>query len=49
MGVDTVIVDTAGRLQIDKEMMEELARIKENCQARRYPISSGRDDWSRSG
>ena len=29
MGVDTVIVDTAGRLQIDKEMMEELARIKE--------------------
>lgn len=27
--VDTVIVDTAGRLQIDPEMMAELARIKE--------------------
>ena len=29
-GVDTVIIDTAGRLQIDREMMGELARIKEN-------------------
>jgi signal recognition particle subunit SRP54 len=29
LGVDTVIVDTAGRLQIDPEMMGELARIKE--------------------
>ncbi len=29
LGVDTVIVDTAGRLQIDEEMMGELARIKE--------------------
>jgi signal recognition particle subunit SRP54 len=29
LGVDTVIVDTAGRLQIDNEMMGELARIKE--------------------
>jgi signal recognition particle subunit SRP54 len=28
MGVDTVIVDTAGRLQIDEEMMGELAQIK---------------------
>lgn len=27
-GVDTVIVDTAGRLQIDPKMMEELAQIK---------------------
>lgn len=27
--VDTVIVDTAGRLQIDKEMMGELSRIKD--------------------
>lgn len=30
--VDTVIVDTAGRLQIDPEMMGELARIKEAIQ-----------------
>ena len=27
-GYDTVIIDTAGRLQIDKEMMDELVRIK---------------------
>ncbi len=29
LGVDTVIVDTAGRLQIDNDMMGELARIKD--------------------
>ncbi len=28
MGVDTVIIDTAGRLQIDEDMMGELAQIK---------------------
>ena len=28
LGLDTVIIDTAGRLQIDEEMMVELARIK---------------------
>ena len=32
MAVDTVIVDTAGRLQIDSDMMAELARIKETIQ-----------------
>jgi len=32
MGVDTVIVDTAGRLQIDPEMMNELAKIKKTIQ-----------------
>ncbi len=31
-GVDTVIIDTAGRLQIDPEMMAELSRIKETVQ-----------------
>jgi len=31
-GVDTVIIDTAGRLQIDQSMMGELARIKETIQ-----------------
>lgn len=30
LGVDTVIVDTAGRLQIDEDMMGELSRIKES-------------------
>ncbi|WP_019500119.1 signal recognition particle protein [Pseudanabaena sp. PCC 6802] len=28
-GIDTVIVDTAGRLQIDRDMMAELSRIKQ--------------------
>jgi signal recognition particle subunit SRP54 len=32
LGVDTVLIDTAGRLQIDQEMMGELARIKETVQ-----------------
>jgi signal recognition particle subunit SRP54 len=32
MGVDTAIIDTAGRLQIDQDMMGELARIKETVQ-----------------
>lgn len=32
MGVDTVIIDTAGRLQINQDMMGELARIKETVQ-----------------
>jgi signal recognition particle subunit SRP54 len=32
LGVDTIIVDTAGRLQIDQEMMAELARIKQTVQ-----------------
>lgn len=31
-GVNTVIIDTAGRLQIDPEMMAELVRIKETVQ-----------------
>lgn len=30
-GYDTVIIDTAGRLQINEELMEELAEIKKNC------------------
>ena len=32
LGVDTVIIDTAGRLQIDQDMMGELAQIKETVQ-----------------
>jgi signal recognition particle subunit SRP54 len=28
LGVDTVIIDTAGRLQIDESMMDELANVK---------------------
>jgi len=29
-GFNTVIIDTAGRLHIDEEMMEEVARMKGN-------------------
>ncbi len=32
LGVDTVIIDTAGRLQIDQDMMAELAQIKQAVQ-----------------
>lgn len=32
LGVDTIIVDTAGRLQIDRDMMAELGRIKQTVQ-----------------
>lgn len=31
-GIDTVIIDTAGRLQIDESMMAELAQVKETVQ-----------------
>ena len=31
-GTDTIIVDTAGRLHIDKEMMSELSKVKEVLQ-----------------
>lgn len=31
-GINTVIIDTAGRLQIDEDMMAELAQIKETVQ-----------------
>jgi signal recognition particle subunit SRP54 len=31
-GIDTVIIDTAGRLQIDEDMMAELAQIKATVQ-----------------
>jgi len=30
-GLDTVIVDTAGRLQIDEELMDELARVRDGA------------------
>ena len=34
-GFNVLIVDTAGRLQIDEELMEELATIKQRCKASR--------------
>jgi len=38
LGVDTIIVDTAGRLQIDQDMMAELARIKQTVQPHETPL-----------
>ena len=35
-GYDVLIVDTAGRLQIDEELMEELVRIKKRLNLTRY-------------
>ncbi|MEG4811728.1 signal recognition particle protein [Microcoleus sp. F8-D3] len=32
IGIDTIIVDTAGRLQIDQDMMAELGRIKQTVE-----------------
>jgi signal recognition particle subunit SRP54 len=32
LGIDTIIVDTAGRLQIDRDMMAELLRIKQTVE-----------------
>ena len=34
-GLDTVIVDTAGRLQIDEGLMEELARVRDEAKPHR--------------
>ncbi len=45
----TVIVDTAGRLQIDDEMMEELARLKAADQAARDSAGGRRDDRAGRG
>lgn len=35
-GFNVLIVDTAGRLQIDEELMEELARVKKQSNLMRY-------------
>ena len=39
LGVDVVLIDTAGRLQIDQSMMAELAQIKETVQPSPYGAS----------
>ena len=43
-GLDTVIVDTAGRLQIDEELMEELARVRDEAKPHEHPARPRRDD-----
>ena len=44
LGFDTVIVDTAGRLHIDDDLMVELTAIKDVVAARRSAVCRRRDD-----
>ena len=43
-GLDTVIVDTAGRLQIDDELMHELERVRDEVKPHERPARRRRDD-----
>ena len=44
LGIPTVIVDTAGRLQIDEALMRELEQMKAAIRADRDLVRRGRDD-----
>ena len=41
---DVMIVDTAGRLQIDETLMQELENIKQELESSGNPARRGRDD-----
>ena len=41
---DVILVDTAGRLHIDDELMNELSQLKKRAESRRNSIRCGRDD-----
>ena len=41
---DVLIVDTAGRLHIDEEMMAEIQDIQARAQSFRYPVPGGQHD-----
>ena len=43
-GLDTVIVDTAGRLQIDDELMAELERVRDEAKPQNVILVARRDD-----
>ena len=43
-GLDTVIVDTAGRLQIDEELMDELERVRDAAKPTNALLVARRDD-----
>ncbi len=45
-GNDLVIVDTAGRLAVDEQMMNEIAAIKKRHQSGRDLVRSGFNDRS---
>ena len=48
-GLDTVIVDTAGRLQIDEELMDELERVRDEAKPLERAARRRRDDRPGSG
>ena len=48
-GHDALLIDTAGRLQIDEELMDELARLKGTAQPASYDPGRRRDDRSGRG
>ncbi len=39
-GTDVLIVDTAGRLHVDEDLMDELAAIRKRDQAARHPAGA---------
>jgi signal recognition particle subunit SRP54 len=43
--VDVLLVDTAGRLAIDQQMMEEIAALARPARARGNPVCGRRHDW----
>jgi signal recognition particle GTPase len=45
-GFNVVIVDTAGRLAVDQEMMDEIVRVHDD-QTTRNIVCCGCNDWSR--
>ena len=49
LGRDVVIVDTAGRLQIDAELMDELREVRDVVQPERHAARRRRDDRSGGG
>ena len=44
---DYVLIDTAGRLQIDEKLMGELRGRQSPCRAKRNPLGCRCHDWSR--
>ena len=49
LGRDVVIVDTAGRLQVDVELMDELREVRDAVQPQRHAARGRRDDRAGSG
>ena len=45
-GFDVIILDSAGRLHIDEELMNEVVEVKKNCQSGRNAAAGRCDDWS---